>query len=188
MPEATLALSDLSALSAASPASPLTCAIWDMGDAHCTLRVADAVATHHSPVLHYLQPGLQLLSQRLFRQRPPQPKHIEQALLLVEDMLAPTTRLLPTASQVLCAHPLVHNLAQHAAHDTPADAQPHPALHLESTEVLLQRRLAQDPDVPHDAQWTAALVLAYEVMAQWEIQSLQLVSTLSISERTNRHS
>lgn len=174
------------ASSASSPPATLHSrsgpAIWDMDDAHCTLLVADTVYAHRCPVLHYLQPGLQLLSRRIFRQQPPQPKQIEQAILLVEDMLVPTARLLPAPTQLLCAHPLVHSIAAHAAIGEAHTTRPRHLLHLESTEALLQRRLAQDPELPREAPWTAALVLAYEVMAQWEIPNLQLVPAPALAQ------
>ena len=157
-------------------------ATWDMQRAHCTLHLAETMHAQPVPVVHYIQPGLRLLSHRIFRQRVPTPQQIEQAIMVTEDALRPLARLLPADMRLLSSHPLLHQITQHLP---PPDARPDPdslmpappQQHLphDGVHALLQRRLAQDPALPRDAQWTAALVLSYEVLHHWGLPWMELV-------------
>ena len=159
-------------------------ALLELGDKFCTLRISEGLGGHTTPVVHTMQPGLDLLAQRTFKKSMPTEAQLEQAIMLVEDAIMPLARLIPLHTVLATRHPLLIDVARQAMGPQALQQPDHPipGLTRDAVEQLFDR-LAQQaarphlplPDVPQSPRWAAALLLLREMLHHWQIPGIRLL-------------
>ncbi|MFC3627246.1 hypothetical protein ACFOKJ_14100 [Vogesella amnigena] len=114
----------------------------------------------------------------LFRHVPPTAYEMEEAIMVVEDALAPLRAQLPAATTLYCGDALLHEVARHAGIGETAMAWL-PTVQLEFTfgrfAEVVQGRPASAEGLPLDAEFAAALLIVRELTHHLGFDGLYLL-------------